>query len=107
MKKLKLFVFVSMLCCALTAQALESFRLANGSLIATGKSKAEIIALAGDPLSEDVETIAVDVGDARKPVKREILTYRLAGSIGGMHLLVVTVENGTVVSVAAKQEGRI
>lgn len=107
MKKLKFFVFVSMLCCALTAQALESFRLANGSLIATGKSKAEIIALAGDPLYQDVETIAVDAGHGRRPVKREILTYRLAGSIGGMYLVVVTLENSTVVAVTAKQEGRI
>lgn len=44
MNRLKLIVFLSMLCCAMTAHALESFRLANGSLIATGKSKAEIIA---------------------------------------------------------------
>lgn len=41
------------------------------------------------------------------PVKREILTYRLTGSIGGMYLVVVTIENSKVVSVTAKQEGRL
>lgn len=54
-----------------------------------------------------METIAVDVGNAQTSVKREILTYRLAGSIGGKYLLVVTVENSVVVSVTARQEGRI
>jgi hypothetical protein len=105
---MKMMMFLSLLLCSAVAGAADSFRLSNGSLIASGKSKAEVIALAGDPLYQDVETIAVDRGDgASRPVKREILTYRLAGSIGGMYLVVVTVENSTVVSVTAKQEGRL
>jgi hypothetical protein len=106
--KLKVVLFLALLSCALVAGAADSFRLANGSLISAGKSKAEVIALAGEPLYHDVETIAVDTGEgARRPVKRESMTYRLPGSIGGMYLVVVTVENGSVVAVTAKQEGRL
>jgi hypothetical protein len=107
MKKLRL-VMILLLSTVTAASAADSFRLSNGSLIATGKSKADLIALAGDPMYHDVETFAVDTGAGiRRPVKREILTYRLNGSIGGMYLVVVTVENSTIVSVTAKQEGRL
>ena len=84
-----------------------SFRLKNGKLISVGSSKSEIISLVGSPLSKDVEQIAIDNGTVDNPIKREILTYQLKGSIGGLYLVVITVENNKVVSISSKQENRI
>lgn len=89
------------------AHADGSFRLPNGKLIQEGKSKQEVIYIAGPPMYQEVETIAVDDGSGGTPVKREILTYRLPSSLGGMSLVVVTIENNKVVSVESKQENRI
>lgn len=107
MKNLKIALFGALVAMACTAHASGSFRLENGKLIQEGKSKQEIIYIAGAPLYQEVETIAVDEGVGGDPVKREILTYRLTGDIGGMYLVVVTVENNKVVSVDSKQEGRL
>lgn len=107
LKALKTLIAISAVFYALSASASGSFRLSDGKLIAAGKSKSEVIAIAGAPVHQEVETIAVDVGQDRKPVKREILTYRLEGSIGGMYLVEVTLENGKVVSVTSKQEDRL
>lgn len=89
------------------AHADGSFRLANGNLISEGQSKSELIAIAGPPIYQDVETIAVDQGVGGKPIKREILTYQLAGSIGGKYLVVITVDNNLVVAIEATQESRL
>ncbi|MFD1215734.1 DUF2845 domain-containing protein [Microbulbifer celer] len=107
MKKLNLLVLLTAILYALSVNAAGSFRLASGKLISTGKSKSEVIAIAGAPMYQEVETIAVDEGVGNDPVKREVLTYKLRGDIGGMFLVVVTVENNTVVSVAATQESRL
>lgn len=90
-----------------SAQASGNFRQPNGTVIAEGNRKSEVIALAGAPLYQDTETLAVDSGAGGNPVKREILTYRLEGSIGGMYLVVITIENNKVIAVESKQESRL
>lgn len=105
MMKTLLFCLVAMV--SLTVQAGTSFRLDTGKLLKEGQTKPEVIALAGAPLSQEIETIAVDDGRGGDPVKRETLTYRLNGTIGGMYLVVVVVENGNVVSIWSRQEERI
>lgn len=107
MKKLQVVLFGALLAAAFVAQASGSFRLENGKLIQEGKTKQEVIYIAGAPLYSEVETIAVDDGSGGTPVKREVLTYRLAGSVGGMSLVVVTIENNEVVAVESKQESRL
>ncbi|WP_308363723.1 MULTISPECIES: hypothetical protein [unclassified Microbulbifer] len=107
MKKIKIALFGVIVAIAFSAHANGSFRLPNGKLILEGKSKQEIIYIAGAPMFQEVETIAVDEGAGGTPIKREILTYRLPSSLGGMSLVVVTIENNKVVSVESKQESRI
>ncbi|ROU00706.1 hypothetical protein EB809_06200 [Marinobacter sp. R17] len=107
MKPLKALVTMALLTTASFAHANDSFRLANGKLIQEGQSKQEILYIAGDPVNREVETIAVDDGAGGSPVKREILTYRLQSSLGGQSLVVITVENNTVVAVEATQENRL
>lgn len=104
MKKLFLLVFITL---SFSSFATDSFRLENGDLILVGQSKSEVIALAGTPLDQDVTQIAVDNGQGGTPIKREVLTYKMKGSIGGLYLVMVTVENAKVVSVASKQQNRI
>ncbi|MCK7598806.1 hypothetical protein M0G74_16145 [Microbulbifer sp. CAU 1566] len=107
MKKLKFTLFSVLLVTAFFAHANGSFRLPNGKLIQEGKSKQEVIYIAGAPMYSEVETIAVDEGNGGTPIKREILSYRLPSSLGGMSLVVVTIENNKVVSVESKQESRM
>lgn len=107
MRNLKVTLFGVLLAVAFSAQANGSFRLPNGKLIQEGKSKQEIIYIAGAPMYSEVQTIAVDEGNGGNPIKREILTYRLPSSLGGMSLVVVTIENNKVVGVESKPESRI
>jgi len=106
MKKVK-FSILLVLLFSLGVQAKSSFRLENGNLLSVGKSKSEIIMLVGTPIYQDVEKIAIDNGVGGGSVKREVLTYKLKGSIGGVYLVIVTVENNKVVSIESKQEKRI
>jgi len=107
MKNFSLLIILFSLLLSWTANANSSFRLKNGQLLSIGSSKSEIISLAGTPLYSDVEKIAVDNGQGVNPIKREILTYELKGSIGGLYLVVITVENNKVVSIISKQKNRI
>ena len=107
MTKLKLIILISIFSITTAAYADSSFRLKTGKLISIGQSKSKVIALAGAPLYQEVETIGVDNGNGFLPTKREILTYELAGSIGGDYLVVVSVENNAVVSVTSTQESRL
>ncbi|WP_160153149.1 hypothetical protein [Microbulbifer sp. ALW1] len=107
MRKLKITLASILVATAVSAFADGSFRLPNGKLIQEGKSKQEVIYMAGPPMYQEVETIAVDEGVGGNPVKREVLTYRLPSSVGGMSLVTVTIENNKVVSVASKQESRM
>ena len=107
MKKFKLIFLLLILSLANIAYADSSFRLKTGKLISTGQSKSKVIALAGSPIYQEVETIGVDDGSGILPIKREILTFKLSGSIGGEYLVVVAVENNLVVSVTSSQETRL
>ena len=107
MKNLQVMLFGFLLAAAFSANADGSFRLQNGKLIQEGKSKQEIIYIAGAPMYSEVETIGIDDGSGGNPKKREILTYRLPAAIGGMSLVVVTIENNKVVSVESKPESRM
>lgn len=103
----KLLLLFSLLSFGLAANASGSFRLNSGKMISTGQSKAEVVALAGAPLYQEVETIAIDQGNTGTPIKREILTYKLNGSIGGEYLVVVTLENNSAVAITSKQISRL
>ena len=107
MRKLQGTLFSVLLAISFAASANGSFRLPNGKLIHEGKSKQEVIYIAGAPMYSEVQTIAVDEGNGGNPIKREILTYRLPSSLGGMSLVVVTIENNKVVGVESKPESRI
>jgi len=107
MKKFSLSMLLLALLFSFAANAKSSFRLENGKILSVGKSKSEIIALAGVPIFQDVEQVAIDNGQQGNPVKREVLMYKLKGSIGGLYLVVVTVENNNVVSISSKQEDRL
>lgn len=107
MKKCSLSILLLALFFSLAVHAKNSFRLESGKILSVGKSKSEIIALAGAPMYQDVEQVAIDNGQVGKSVKREVLMYKLKGSIGGLYLVVVTVENNNVVSISSKQEDRI
>lgn len=107
MKKIRFLGCLLLLAVVFSAHASGNFRLTSGKLISAGKSKSEVIAIAGSPEYQDVETIAVDKGLGGHPIKREILVYRLEGSIGGMYSVVVTVENNIVVRVQSTQESRL
>ena len=107
MNKLSLSIILFTLLFTLNANAKSSFRLENGKLLSVGNSKSEIISLVGLPVYQDVEKVAIDNGQEGNPVKREVLMYKLKGSIGGIYLVVITIENNKVVSIASKQEDRI
>ncbi|WP_019617276.1 hypothetical protein [Psychromonas ossibalaenae] len=107
MKKFNLPILVLVLLFSTAVSAKNSFRLENGNILSVGKSKSEIIALAGTPIYQGVERVAIDNGQGDNPVNREVLMYKLNGSIGGLYIVVVTVENNIVVSITFKQEDRI
>jgi len=107
MKKISLSILLFALLFSLTASAKNSFRLENGKLLSLGKSKSEIVSLAGAPIYQDVERVAIDNGHEANLVKREVLMYKLKGSIGGLYLVVITIENNKVVLITSKQEERI
>lgn len=106
MEKTK-WLFLLLLSFSLSANAAGSFRLISGKLLSAGQSKSEVVALAGPPLYQEVETIAIDQGSSDTPTKREVLTYQLPGSIGGESLVVITIENNAVISITSKQVSRL
>jgi len=103
----KLILLLLSLFFTFNANAKSSFRLDNGKLLSVGQSKSEIIALAGVPIYQDVESEAIDNGQQTKPVKRELWIYKLEGSIGGLYYVEVSIENNEVVLITSKQENRI
>ena len=107
MRKFSFSILLLTLLLSFAANAKSSFRLESGKNLRLGQSKFEVIALAGVPLYQDVERLAVDIGQGANPVKREILMYKVKGSIGGLYLVALTIENNKVVSISSKQEDRI
>jgi len=107
MKILDFFLIASFAVLSFSSYADGSFRLKSGKLLSTGSSKSEVIILVGSPIYEEEVTKAVDIGIKNIPVKVDILTYKLEGSIGGMYAVTVTIHNSKVVSVESKQVGRL
>lgn len=103
----KLSIILLTLLLTFNANAKSSFRLDNGKLLSVGQSKSELIALAGVPIYQDVESVAIDNGQQSNPIKREVWMYKLEGSIGGLYYVEVSIENNKVVLITSKQEDRI
>ena len=103
----KLSIILLTLLLTFNANAKSSIRLDNGKLLSVGQSKSELIALAGVPIYQDVESVAIDNGQQANPIKREVWMYKLEGSIGGLYYVEVSIENNKVVLITSKQEDRI
>ena len=107
MKIVNFFLIASFALLSFSSYADSSFRLKSGKLLSTGSSKSEVIVLVGAPIYEEEVTKSVDVGFKNKPVKVDILTYKLEGSIGNMYAVTLTIRNSKVISVESKQIGRL
>lgn len=106
MRSFNAFFLTCLLFATSHAFAGSSFRLYSGKLIENGMRKSEVIAIAGKPLSEDIEVNAVDKGEGKTPVKKEVLTYQLKAAIGGLFLVELQVENNTIVNIESQQLNR-
>lgn len=107
MKKRIVFTLILSLFISNFAFAHGSFRLKNGNLLSVGKTKSDIVAVAGAPLYKDVLNEVVDIGNGGKLVKTEEFTYKLKGSIGGMYIVLIRFENNIVTSISSKQVDRL
>ena len=83
------------------------FRLDDGKLLRCGMKRIDVIALAGEPVSKDVDTLGVDTGEPVKGETIETWSYRLQGDIGGEYLVSLTLKAGKVVAISSKQLERI
>ncbi|HBN89026.1 DUF2845 domain-containing protein [Rheinheimera aquimaris] len=83
------------------------FRLDDGKLLRCGMKRIDVIALAGEPVSKDVDTLGVDTGEPVKGETIETWSYRLQGDIGGEYLVSLTLKAGKVVAINSKQLERI
>lgn len=106
--KLTIAVIISVTLLIFSSQAAAcAFRLDNGKLLRCGMNRIELLSLAGEPLSKDIETLGVDTGE---PVKGEILetwSYRLKGDMGGQFLVSVSLQAGKVTAITSKQQNRL
>ena len=83
------------------------FRLDDGKLLRCGMKRIDVIALAGEPVSKDVDTLGVDTGEPVKGETIETWSYRLQGDIGGEYMVSLTLKAGKVVAISSKQLERI
>lgn len=83
------------------------FRLDDGKLLRCGMKRVDVMALAGEPLSKDVDTLGIDTGEPVKGETTETWSYRLQGDIGGEYLVSLTLKAGKVVAISSKQLERI
>lgn len=83
------------------------FRLDDGKLLRCGMKRIDVIALAGEPVSKDVDTLGVDTGEPVKGETIETWSYRLQGDIGGEYMVSLTLKAGKVVAINSKQLERI
>ena len=90
-----------------TQAAACGFRLDDGKLLRCGMKRIDVIALAGEPVSKDVDTLGVDTGEPVKGETIETWSYRLQGDIGGEYLVSLTLKAGKVVAISSKQLERI
>jgi len=101
------FLFLVLLVGSLNTFAGNSFRLASGRLIISGMSKVEVLDLIGEPLSRQTRTQGLSVDGIATGRTIEIWSYLIMGSIGGEYYLTITLEDGVVTTIKAKQRGRI
>lgn len=90
-----------------TQAAACGFRLNDGKLLRCGMKRIDVVALAGEPVSKDVDTLGVDTGEPVKGETIETWSYRLQGDIGGEYLVSLTLKAGKVVAISSKQLERI
>lgn len=90
-----------------TQAAACGFRLDDGKLLRCGMKRIDVVALAGEPVSKDVDTLGVDTGEPVKGETIETWSYRLQGDIGGEYLVSLTLKAGKVVAISSKQLERI
>lgn len=83
------------------------FRLEDGKLLRCGMKRIEVLALVGEPIAKDVETLGVDTGEPVKGETIETWSYRLQGDIGGEYLVSLTLKAGKVAAISSKQSDRI
>lgn len=83
------------------------FRLDDGKLLRCGMKRIDVVALAGEPVSKDVDTLGVDTGEPVKGETIETWSYRLQGDIGGEYMVSLTLKAGKVVAISSKQLERI
>ena len=83
------------------------FRLDSGKLLRCGINRIELLSLAGEPLSKDIETLGVDTGEPVKGETLETWSYRLKGDMGGQFLVSVSLQAGKVTAITSKQQNRL
>lgn len=83
--------------------AVGSFRIHTGKVISAGLTLSQLYRIAGVPIFAEV----LSMPDNSAGKKRELFIYELNGAVGGLYDVAVELENATVVSVTAKQVGRI
>lgn len=83
------------------------FRLSDGKLLSCDMTRIEVLSLAGEPVTKDVETLGVDIGEPVKGTTVETWSYRLKGDIGGEYLVSLTIKGGKVTAINSKQQGRL
>ena len=82
-------------------------RLDDGKLLRCGMKRVDVMAVAGEHLSKDIDTLGTDTGAPVKGETTETWSYRLQGDIGGEYLVSLTLKAGKVVAISSKQLERI
>jgi len=77
----------------------EYFDLADGRTLKNGMTRTEVISLIGKPTFREVESSALTVNHNLGASTVETWSYFLDKSVGGRHLVSITLEQGVVVGV--------
>lgn len=83
------------------------FRLSSGKLLSCGMQRAELVALAGQPGSKDIETLGVDNGEPVKGETIETWSYQLRSDMDHDYLVSVTIQASKVTAIWTKQLNRL
>ena len=82
------------------------FRLSSGKLLSCGMPRIELLALAGEPVAKDIETLGVDSGEPVVGETKETWSYQLKNDMGNDYMLAVTLQGGKVTAIWSKQQNR-
>lgn len=98
-------IVTAVIVCCITSFALaDAFRTTEGKVVAAGLSRAEVMALLGEPQSRHVETLGLSSGSEPGQGRTvETWTYFTEGSIGNDVLLTLTIESGEVTNVQVEK----